>query len=660
MNFHNFAKAVFQQFKSLQAADELYVTNVTSEELWQTYLSAFPAGSDPLYRVNTEHNCSCCRHFVRDVGAVVSISGGTLRSIWEGLPANVDPAYRTVAAALHNLVTSKPIAAVFRSSTTSVGAEVTRSQREGKLEVWHHFYADVAPKFVLKAADIGTHLSQLHGSQQVLARSLREIPVSAIDTVLDLIAQNSLYRGEQYKQSLQALRKAIAEQTEHTAWEQLHKPWAKTRNTAIGTLVVDIAEGVDLEVAVNKFERMVAPENYQRPTALVTPKMVEQARVKIAELGLTSALQRRYAVIDDLRINNVLFADRSTPLVTAPDPFAGVASRPQKLGKVEEIGIDDFLQNVLPTAKTLELLFDRAHTANLVSLVAPEQADAGQLFKWGNPFSWSYASGFTDAVKERVKAAGGNVTGDVCCRLAWDGKDDLDFHMWGPSGHIYFGDKRVGGGVLDVDANGGGGMMAEPVENIVYADAKKMVHGVYSLCVKNFSRRDGNRGFTVDVDLFGSRVVSYATDAHLSVGEAREVARLLVDSSGVKLQWAAEGSATGPVGKQVWGLTTGEFHKVKCVMHSPNFWDGEQELGNKHTFFMLEGCANPEEARGFFNEFLRSDLQEHRKVLELVGSKLKITPAEDQLSGVGFSSTLRNSVVCRVSGSFSRLLKINF
>jgi hypothetical protein len=31
-----------------------------------------------------------------------------------------------------------------------------------------------------------------------------------------------------------------------------------------------------------------------------------------------------------------------------------------------------------------------------------------------------------------------------------------------------------------------------------------------------------------------------------------------------------------------------------------------------------------------------------------------------QLSGLGFSSTQRNSVLCRVSGSFSRVIKIVF
>ena len=51
------------------------------------------------------------------------------------------------------------------------------------------------------------------------------------------------------------------------------------------------------------------------------------------------------------------------------------------------------------------------------------------MFKWNNQFSWSYNGDMADSMKERVKQAGGNVTGDLCCRLAWEDKNDLDFEV---------------------------------------------------------------------------------------------------------------------------------------------------------------------------------------------------------------------------------------
>jgi len=111
--------------------------------------------------------------------------------------------------------------------------------------------------------------------------------------------------------------------------------------------------------------------------------------------------------------------------------------------------------------------------------------------------------------------------------------------------------------------------------------------------------------------------------------------------------------------KEVWGLHTNSFHKVRVIMKSPNHWD-DKATGNRHWFFMLENCLNPSKARGFFNEFLSNDLTEHRKVFEILGSKMRADYSDTQLSGLGFSSTKRDSVTVRVAGSCSRMLKINF
>ena len=60
-----------------------------------------------------------------------------------------------------------------------------------------------------------------------------------------------------------------------------------------------------------------------------------------------------------------------------------------------------------------------------------------------------------------------------------------------------------------------------------------------------------------------------------------------------------------------------------------------------------------------YNEFLRGDLKEHRKVLEMVGCKMTTENDDCQLSGLGFSSTKKDSFVCRVTGAFTRTLKVN-
>ena len=95
-------------------------------------------------------------------------------------------------------------------------------------------------------------------------------------------------------------------------------------------------------------------------------------------------------------------------------------------------------------------------------------------------------------------------------------------------------------------------------------------------------------------------------------------------------------------------------------MFSPNFWDGQKGIGNKHYFFMLEGCTNTDTPRGFFNEFLNQDLMEHKRVFEVLGNKMSVKESDNQLSGLGFSSTKRDSIIVKVEGSFNRTLKVNF
>jgi hypothetical protein len=75
---------------------------------------------------------------------------------------------------------------------------------------------------------------------------------------------------------------------------------------------------------------------------------------------------------------------------------------------------------------------------------------------------------------------------------------------------------------------------------------------------------------------------------------------------------------------------------------------------------MLNGCKNEDRPNGFFNEFLKEDFQPHKRVFEALGSKMRVEQSDNQLSGLGFSSTKRNSVVCKVEGSFTRTIKVNF
>lgn len=40
----------------------------------------------------------------------------------------------------------------------------------------------------------------------------------------------------------------------------------------MGTLLINLSEGMDLENAVKQYENIMAPANYKRPTAIITKR----------------------------------------------------------------------------------------------------------------------------------------------------------------------------------------------------------------------------------------------------------------------------------------------------------------------------------------------------------------------------------------------------
>ena len=672
MDFKTFRNAVAKQFERMKKHD-LLRTQAEKDEMWTTYLASFPAGSNPVYKERTEHDCNCCKQFIRAVGNVVAIIDGKMESIWDVNAG--DPNYQAVTDALSALVKSKPIDNFFLHYEKVAGTDKNFQDTINGVKTWDHFFVNIPQSYVVCGTDIASTLGEFRALHDVLARSLTEITDESISTVQELIAQNSLYRGAEHSfvlASFEKLKKQYkklkAADRDNFVWSQiktLPASVSKIRNTVIGSLLVDLSADVEMESAVASFEAKVAPSNYKRPTALVTKAMIEKAKKAIEELGLTSALERRYAALDDITINNVLYANRDARKSMSADVFddlaAGVSDKkPKSLDKVEEVSIEKFLADILPRAESIEVMVENRHNSNFMSLIAPVDPTARPLFKWPNNFSWSYNGDMADSIKERVKAAGGSVVGDLCCRLAWDYTDDLDFHMKEPNGgHIYFGNRRqksMCGGMLDVDANGADGQREDPVENIFYADRKQMREGIYLLQVNNYSRRSDGKGFEVEIE-FDGQVHRMGFEKVLRSGETIDVAKIKYSKAGGFE--IIESLPSSQVTRTVWNVATQTFRKVNVVMLSPNHWD-DFAVGNKHYFFMLDGCSNDGQARGFFNEFLKEELNPHRKVIEMVGSKLKTDTSDTQLSGLGFSSTQRNELLCRVKGSFSRLIKIVF
>lgn len=688
--FKDFVKAIQKNLQQMSKdSSKLFTVNVDTEELYNLYLDSFPAGTNEIYRERREYDCSCCRHFIRDVGNVVSIKNGELHTIW-GINPVSDDKYNVVAAALDAYVKQKAVSGVFLKKEKRIGTPENREMLPtGKINKYEHFFVDLPEICIFKECyghTLEGDLSQFRDVRNVFKRSLDEISKESVDTVLELIAQNSLYKGAEWKKQLtefknyqKEYKRLTDEQKELWTWEKSIVAGAvigKIRNHSIGTLLVNISEGMDLDLAVRKYEQIVAPVNYKRPKAIFTKKMLEDAKKTITELGYMDSLQRRFATLDDITVNNILFSnkDAAKRITGAMDLFdemeQDVAIDPKRFSKVEEISAEDFIKNVLPVAKELEVYLENKHIQNMVSLIAPEVADAKTMFKWNNGMSWAYTGNITDSdIKENVKAAGGSVTGIVRFSIQWNdgnGKDnsDLDAHCLEPQGgdHIYFSHKisRYTGGELDIDitdpiyqckSNGG-----VAVENITYPSKERMKPGTYKFYVNQYSFRN-SQGFKAEIEVNGEiHSYEYNTPVRGNV----DVAEVILDQSGnFKVVDKLPGNCA-TISKDVWGIKTLQFTPVSVVCYSPNYWDEQKGIGHQHLFFMLKDCINPEEPNGYYNEFLKPELEQHRRVFETLGAKAHVKDVDDQLSGVGFSLTKRNDLIIKVKGATERVVKVKF
>ena len=322
MGFVDFRTRIQEQFNSMaENSARLFVVDVDKDEMWNLYLDSFPAGTNNIYRERREHDCSCCRQFIKQVGNVVAINNGKVSSIWDIDMS--DPTYQAVAKAMSEYIKSKAVVNIFFCEESRIGTmDNFELLPSGESKKWEHFYAEIPAIALEKRRSVGDVQGEFRSTKDVFKRSLEEITEESVMTVLELIAQRSLYRGEEWKNPLNIFlehKRAYStlpdDQKNLYAWEKSVKVGGaigRIRNHSIGTLLVNISEGMELDLAVRKYEQIVAPANYKHPKAIFTKKMLEEAQKTIEELGYMSALGRRFATLDDITANNILFSNKDS------------------------------------------------------------------------------------------------------------------------------------------------------------------------------------------------------------------------------------------------------------------------------------------------------------------------------------------------------------
>ena len=673
-NFKPFADAVAKKWHAM-SANEMYVSSISGDDLWDHYLASFPEGTNPLFRTRTEHDGSYDKSVIRRVGNVVTIKNGELTSLWD--LSGLEYPYDVVAAEMAKFVKAGFIQGVFRINERKLGhIQTIELLEDGGSITWNHFNVEIAKRHF--APSVGEAVGDINTTASVFERGLKELSPASFEVALDLIDSKSVYRGEEFRKGLEEFAKVQRAYLELDdrgrnifIWNNVGFPHARLRNTAVGTFITDLSEGMDVEKAVVTFGKKLDPNNYKRPTSIITAGMVKQAMKTIQELDLEPSLERRHARLSDVSVNDVLWVSNEAAKKMKGNILSlleAEVTRKPAVGDAEDISIDDFMSKILPQARTVDVLLKNSLQKNLMSITAPVHESVTPLFKWGNDFAWSYKGNIADSeMRAAVQARGGSVSGVFRFTHQWNyGKRNaslMDLHVFLPTHgghkegiHDNYGDtNRIGWnnrnhratrGVQDVDYVEPAPVGYVPVENITFPDLSVMPDGDYTCKIHNWSLRTPTEGgFRAEIE-FDGQIFEYEVDRPLKHKEWVTVAVVTKQNGAFSIKHHLP---CGSAEQRVWGLTTETFVPVTTIMLSPNYWGGK-EGGNKHWFFLLDGARNDEPARGIYNEFLRSDLATHGKVFEVLGAKTKVEPVDEQLSGVGFSSTKSETVTVRVTG----------
>lgn len=682
VTFQDWANLVHSRYNELvRTHDELYT--VDCPDIFEKYLSFFPEWSNPIFRVRTEHDCSTCKQFIRNLGCVVAINGDNeVITVWDdNIGTLIDGSPQSkVAFLMMELVRSSPITGVFRSKEKRYGV-ASNFDVEG--HQYHHFHGEVTGKYLTDKPDAERGVADARF--QVFKRGLEEFQISDLANIIETIEgdETAIYRGSEHLAAIKGFKTAMVEyyqanRSDLWVWRNINNRAAVFRNTAIGSLFVDLAKSVDLEAAVKSFESKVAPHNYKRTSSLITPRMIEGAMQAIEGLGLRDAIDRRVARIEDVSVNDVIWANRSTKSkmrdslvdalmesVVAPSGAAG------DIKNVKDVSVEDFFANILPGAKDVKVLIENKHLSNFVTLTAPVHGAGaratGRLFKWDNDFAWSYDGDLADSsMRTAVVAAGGRVDGVLRFTHQWNhvGRNAslMDLHVFLPGCQhkdgchdMYPYGPRVGWnnrqdhrskGAQDVDYVQMAPEGFIPVENITFPDGRLLPDGVYTFVIHNWQlRHPTTSGFRAEIEYDGN-LYQYDHPEPLAHKQWITLAKLHRENGQfTKIEHL---HPVGSPSRDKWGIKTEAFAEVETIMLSPNHWEDGGGIGNKHYIFALKNCANPEPVRGIYNEFLRGELESHRKVFEILGAKTKALPDPKGLSGVGFSSTKKADIVAVV------------
>jgi hypothetical protein len=397
-------------------------------QLWALFLDHLPAD------LRQHYTCSACKTFVERYGGLVVIEddGSLVPAVWHGDSIAPGSTFRAAVEALESTVGQARIKGAFLSQAETYGTPVKGG--------YHHMTTSPRPAAVFKhpLLSAAQEAAAKRENRAMLSRALAEFDLDVVRNAHQLLAAGDhLYRGEKVlgvAAWLLALHESLrepknAQRRENLIWRAAATAppgFSNVRSSMIGTLLDDLASGLDFDSVKARFDSKMHPLQYQRPTAAPSAGQIAQAEAAIAGLKAAGALERRFAHFEDVE-PGILWRP-AAPAAVPPAKSGGVFDHLRTLARDKRspaaveapeqvITWEKLHRTVLPDAETIEVQVPEGK-GNYIALTTAAHPEAPPILHWDredrrNPVSWYVYVGGSHPEDFNLKPGWVNVTA-VC------------------------------------------------------------------------------------------------------------------------------------------------------------------------------------------------------------------------------------------------------
>jgi hemin uptake protein HemP len=394
--YDHYVSLIQSRFSAIQKSTPIFTTDADRDALWKSYISGFK----PSQRQH--HNCHACRTFIGHFGSLVMIGDGgrTMSVMWD---ANETPRlYRTSVEAMLRIVSRAKVTGHFLSSHAQLGTRVT-----GK---WHHFAVNQEPGAIYRKAILtaGQAMAEKREDFKNVVTALSEFPLPIVEEALRVLESDTLFRAEKAIGQARWLRDLLVARTTAKGTLRTNIMWraiaaapagfCHPRTSMIGTLLEDLAAGMDFATVSRRWKDKMHPLQYQRPQAAPTAGAIAAAEKIVEQLGAAGSLARRFCRLDEVVS---IWRPPVNCAPCAPSVFRHLQPKGAPISAglalpVVAMAWEKFRRTVLPAAERIE--YYAAGVNSYAALVTAVNSDAPPILQWDrddrrNPVSWYFWNG---------------------------------------------------------------------------------------------------------------------------------------------------------------------------------------------------------------------------------------------------------------------------